>query len=362
MKSERRHELQQNYLADYLGHWINRLEPYAKSIGIGIAALVIALIGFGFYRSSQLGARSDATLELLQNANDSDPEALGLVGQRYAGTTAGALAKLYQGDALLASGIAGLFEDREEAEGRLADAIKLYEEIQGAGNDPLVRSRANLGLARAHESLGQVDQALAAYNRLVEINESEAIVKLAQQRIAQLKTPMTEEFLVWFAKQDFRPPTPAVPPGMPGADSLPDMPNFDLPDLSSLIPSTPLPTEPGDETAAEMTAPTAEDDAPAAPADESPAETRPGEPKPADEPAPADESTAPEPSAPAEPTTPAEPPASPEPAAPTEPAADADPPASEESPKEEATDEPSLDLNPPAEPESPAVDPTGSPE
>lgn len=353
MKSERRHELQQNYLADYLGQWINRLEPYAKSIGIGIAALVIALIGFGFYRSSQLGARSDATLELLQNASDSDPEALGLVGQRYAGTTAGALAKLYQGDALLASGIAGLFEDREEAEGRLADAIKLYEEIQGVGNDPLIRSRANLGLARAHESLGRVDQALAAYNRLVEINESEAIVKLAQQRIAQLKTPMTEEFLVWFAKQDFRPPTPAMPPGMPGADSLPDMPNFDLPDLSSLIPSTPLPTESADETAAEMTAPSAEDDAPA---DEPPAETLPGEPEPADESAPADEPTATEPTAPAEPTTPAEPPASPEPAA------DADPPASEESPKVEVTDEPSLDLNPPAEPESPAVDPTGSPE
>jgi len=329
MKSERRHELQQNYLADYLGQWINRLEPYAKSIGIGIAALVVALIGFGFYRSSQLGARSDATLELLQNASDSDPEALASVGQRYAGTTAGALAKLYQGDALLASGIAGLFEDREEAEGRLADASKLYEEIRGAGNDPLIRSRANLGLARAYESLGQVDQALSAYNRLVEINESEAIVKLAQQRIAQLKSPMTEEFLVWFAKQDFRPAAPAIPPGFPGADSLPDIPNFDLPDLSSLIPNTPLPTESADETAAEMTAPSAEDDAPAAPA---------------------------------APATPAEPPASPEPAAPAEPAADADPPASEESPKAEGADEPALDLNPPAEPESPSVDPIGSPE
>lgn len=336
MKSERRHELQQNYLADYLGHWITRIEPHAKSLGLAIAVVVIGLIGVGFYRSSQMGARSDATLELLQNASGSDPEALGSVGQRYPGTMAGALAKLYQADALLAGGIAGLFEDRDEAQGRIEEAIKLYESVQQPGVDTLIRSRANLGLGRAHESLGQTDLALAAYNRLIEIGESDAIVKLAQQRIGQLKNPMTEEFLVWFGKQDFRPPTPASPPGVPGSDSLPDFPNFDLPDLSSLIPGTPLPTEATTEAAEEMTAPPAED-ASAAPAASDESISPPEPTSPATEPAPS-ETPSPEPSE-----------------TPATPAPQTEPPASE----------PAVELNPPADspPPTPApADPAGSPE
>src|SRR5690606_8045059 len=163
-----------------------------------IVGVVVAAVAWGLYRSAEVGTRSDATLELLQNAGLSDPEALGQVGDRYPNTPAGALAKLYQADVLLANGIAAQFNDREEAQTQLADALKRYSEAAAASNDTLVRSRANFGIARTHESLGQVDKAIEAYKNVVSIGESEAMIKAAQQRIEALQNPETQEFLAWF--------------------------------------------------------------------------------------------------------------------------------------------------------------------
>ena len=42
MKTERRHELETNQLADSLGHWADAIRPYANSILVGILALVVA--------------------------------------------------------------------------------------------------------------------------------------------------------------------------------------------------------------------------------------------------------------------------------------------------------------------------------
>ncbi len=145
MNSERRHELQQNYLADLLGTQIRKIENYTKLIAAVIVVLVIAAVAWGLYRSAEVGTRSDATLELLQNAGSGDPEALGQVGERYPNTTAGALAKLYQADVLLANGIAAQFNDREEAQTQLSDALKRYSEAAEASDDTLIRSRATSG-------------------------------------------------------------------------------------------------------------------------------------------------------------------------------------------------------------------------
>ena len=133
MNSERRHELQQNYLADFLGIQLKKIEKYTKLIAVVIVALVAAAVAWGFYQSAALGKRSDATLELMQNSASADPEALGAVAERYRETTAGALAMLYQADALLAGGIGALFNDREEAENQLNEALRLYREAAGAG-------------------------------------------------------------------------------------------------------------------------------------------------------------------------------------------------------------------------------------
>jgi len=234
MNSERRHELQQNALADMLGAQIKKIEPYTKLIAVGLSIAVLAALAFGFYRSAAVGARSDATLELLQNSGAVDPDALAAVGERYADTSAGALARLLQADALLSEGIAGLFNDREAADGQLDEALKQYTQVAQRSKDALLRSRAHFGVARTLESKGEVDKAISSYNRVIDIGESDAIATAARNRIEHLKSPMTQEFFAWFAKQDFTPADPSVPPALPSGVSLPDLPDLDLPDVSPL--------------------------------------------------------------------------------------------------------------------------------
>lgn len=236
MKPERRHELQDNHLADYLGKWLTTIEPYTKLLAAAAGAAAIALVGWTLFRGNEMGKRSHATFQLLQNSAMSDADAFKIVGQQVPGTPVAAMANLLQADTLLAEGINALFEDREDAEKRIAESIDSYTAVRDtAGANPLVVSRANLGLARAHESLGKIDEAVKAYGEVVRLKESDAIVKVAENRIAELKKPATSEFLTWFAKQDFKPATPATPPGSPSGSLLPDNPNVALPDLQGLL-------------------------------------------------------------------------------------------------------------------------------
>jgi hypothetical protein len=237
------------------------------------------------------------------------------------------MANLLQADTLLAEGINALFEDREDAEKRIAESIDSYTVVRDtAGADPLVVSRANLGLARAHESLGKIDEAVKAYGEVVRLKESDAIVKIAENRIAELKNPATTEFLTWFAKQDFKPATPATPPGSPSGSLLPDNPNVALPDLQGLLDkakaeSATLSEEPqpkGDEPSPKPDEAEPKADTPEPKAD-APAEPKADTPEPeADAPEAKPEGTEgsvqpkAEPAAPTPPATPEAPPATPE--------------------------------------------------
>jgi predicted negative regulator of RcsB-dependent stress response len=304
MNSERRHELQQNALADILGAQIKKIEPYTKLIAVGVAIAVFGGLAFGFYRSAEVGARSDATLELLQNSGSSDPEALAAVGDRYSETGAGAVAKLLQADVLLATGISGLFNDREAAQGQLDEALKQYTLVAETSKDTLLRSRANFGIARTLESQGEVDKAVSAYNRVIEIGESDAISTAARNRINHLKSPMTTDFFAWFDKQDFTPPDPTTPPTLPSGQSLPDMPDLDLPNVSPLaVPAELKGDQATGDAPGEMALPAKDAAAPdaAAPTEEKPAATPPADPA-----APAETPTPAQPAAPAEPSVPSE--------------------------------------------------------
>lgn len=283
MNSERRHELQHNALADLLGVQIKKIEPYTKLIAVGVAIVVFGAMAYGFYRSAEVGARSDATLELLQNAGSSDPDALASVGDRYADTSAGELAKLLQADALLSEGVSGLFNDREAAQGQLDEALKQYTLVADTSKDMLLRSRANFGVARALESKGEIDKAISAYNQVIDIGESAAIATAARNRIDHLKNPMTKEFFAWFDEQDFTPPDPTAPPTLPSGVSLPDLPDLDLPDVSPLaVPSELKGDAASGDAPGEMSLPTTgtpASEAPAAPAEGGqPAATPPIEP------------------------------------------------------------------------------------
>ncbi|MEO1524977.1 MAG: tetratricopeptide repeat protein [Planctomycetota bacterium] len=223
MKKDREQELESNLVGDALGSFYKRIEPYSKLILLGVVVIVAGLVAYGIHSSGQAAKRSDATLQLLMN----NPE----VSSQYPGTVAAAWSLLYQGNENLGLGVRALYQDREEAETLLNQARDLFEDARNASGDSVLVSRANLGVGLASESLGEIDEAIDAYERCIAANESEQMVEVAQDRIDAISLPSNQDFLAWFGEQDFAPADPSTPPELPDASSLPGIPDLDLPDL-----------------------------------------------------------------------------------------------------------------------------------
>ncbi|MEM0925869.1 MAG: tetratricopeptide repeat protein, partial [Planctomycetota bacterium] len=185
--NDRQTQLETNIVADSLGKFFKKIEPYSKVILGGVVAIVVVLIGYGLYRNNETANRSDATLQLLMD----NPE----VASLYPETTAAAWSLLYQANRDLDNGVRALFDNRDEAESLLTQAAEQFESAIATSDAVLVQSRGNYGIGMAMESLGKLDDAIAAYERVIAANESEEIVEVAQERLDRLKDPASGEFL-----------------------------------------------------------------------------------------------------------------------------------------------------------------------
>ena len=225
MSKQKQTELDQNELAVWMAKVNKSIEPYSKLILVGVVALMAGWVYWGLRKSSQSEARSDSTYSLLMN----DPE----VADKYPGTSAAAWSTLYSGNKDLESGIQSLYADRTDAEILLNEAKDSFNKAVSISDDKLLLSRGYLGIALASESLGQLDEAIEAYEKCAEIDESKAMVEKAQSRIEELSRPDTKAFVAWFDTQDFSPKDPSLPPELPGGSSLPELPDLNLSPLLS---------------------------------------------------------------------------------------------------------------------------------
>lgn len=232
MKTERRHELTTNELADSLGGFLDTtLKPYAPYIGATI--LAAAVLGGGYYLVTtwQADARQqewndlyfalDAQAPPGATAAVGDPRiaALEKVVKDHPQADAGQMARLALADAKLAEGVEALFSDRAKALGLLREALDMYGAVRNEARHPLLLERATLGVARAHESLGDLDAAKREYAEAVKKWPTGPFSGMASRRLADLERSSTVAFYQWFAAQQPR-PAPTGLPGMPG-DRLP---------------------------------------------------------------------------------------------------------------------------------------------
>tara|TARA_R110002049_G_scaffold305056_2_gene501054 strand:- start:23184 stop:24107 length:924 start_codon:yes stop_codon:yes gene_type:complete len=231
MNSDRRHELQENELAAHLARVNKAIEPYSKLIAVVVGAVVLGVIALALYQSKSSGDRSDATLALIDASMSEDPSDLSQIAATYPTTSAAAWAKLYEGNSLLTQAMQSLFVDRTAAEDSIREARAAYNSALASSDDRIIRSRAHFGLARASEALGEVETAISEYKLTVDADESESMVALARRRIESLESPETQDFVEWFAEQDFAPADPTLPPSLPTGSSLSDTPDVELPDL-----------------------------------------------------------------------------------------------------------------------------------
>lgn len=275
MKSEERHRLHEHDLQKLTAHAGEYWDRYGNYVLVGLlaAALIAAATIFLLRRqeaSATLGwgeFRAAATAEHFANVADDHP-----------GTAVGAWARLQEAESHLFSGSRLLFSDRPAARDDLTQARNAFDEVlSNQSAPPQVRERALYGLARTLEALAGVqaeerespaatlDEAVAAYEQLLKEFERTLYRRPAEERIAQLKRPSTQEFYAWFLTQNPRPADRQMPqdglppghppfgdlsfpgfPGMPGEDIAPPRPTgteTELPPPFSATPPTADPRE-----------------------------------------------------------------------------------------------------------------------
>jgi len=227
MKTERRHQLETNALADRLGHLIERLEPYSTPI-VGVVVAIVLIVVTYLYLSSQTKTKAaegwNRYLAATLSLSGTDPLGqLEEVAAQYDGTPAGDWARLRMADIQLSNAIDELFRDRASANEQLRQAADNYRQVSEQADDDLLIKRALLGLGQTHESLDELDDARHSYQELVDRFADSTLANLAQQRLGMLDRRSTKEFYDWFVQQTPAPAPDNSPAGL-NLESLPDEP------------------------------------------------------------------------------------------------------------------------------------------
>ncbi len=165
MKSERRHELQHNDLAEWILTAYERIQPYRNSI-LGVALLlVVLLIGVSLWHShtvaqtgeawNSLGAPVGIPVFQPVFADERTISVMQSAVRTYPGTPAAQWAQVFAGDTALMVGANKILTEKKAGVDQLTNARDLYDEALKTVTIPGAREQAMFGKARAIESLIQ---------------------------------------------------------------------------------------------------------------------------------------------------------------------------------------------------------------
>jgi tetratricopeptide (TPR) repeat protein len=205
MKAEHRHELKTNALAETLNRALHGLKagPSRHSLLIGVVAVVVAVVvvtGYFIWKGqkeghSALWQKYDGAQGALDGAGTEDlPAALTKfkeLADQNPHTLPGAAAKFDRARVLLRRGLERLYStERDSALSDLKEARKLYADLAADSfirdAHPLLAEEAMLGVAKADESLGDLDKALEGYKNVAKTFPKGAHHEEADQRAKYL--------------------------------------------------------------------------------------------------------------------------------------------------------------------------------
>ncbi|MCA9131828.1 MAG: tetratricopeptide repeat protein [Planctomycetales bacterium] len=238
MKSERRHQLEKNELADRLAWGIESARSYLPIVLGGVALLALGSIGWGLYSSSARKKASAAWTEFYFQLIGSDADTYLDIADDYPRSAAAGWAQQIAGDLYLQRGVEALYRNKGEGKELLAQAIEAYEQADKTAHTPDLRSKALLGLAQAHESLGEIDKAIGYYQQLAKTAPQAAVINEANERLAFLSSDSGKDFYGWFTKLDPKPDAPIDMPSNlmpPGSPDIQFGPTTDLGNLGAAL-------------------------------------------------------------------------------------------------------------------------------
>lgn len=249
MNNQRRHELEHNVLAGYLGTAFSKIQHLLKPLALAAVLGGVIFAAYSIYQSMTTKKSATAWTEYYFNL-DGDANSFQDLAKNYGDSSAGQWSRLSAATGLLRDGIDALYVNREEGVSNIKKAIQELESLRGS-SIPELQTQVLHGLGKAHESLGQLTEATTFYEQLAGVSSlSDDEKKQINDRLSYLGTDEAKSFYAWFEKLD---PKPASPPQLPGDLSVPpDSPSiqFDpaglpaIPEVSEIPGSSPVPPNP----------------------------------------------------------------------------------------------------------------------
>jgi hypothetical protein len=218
MHSQQTADVDDNDLARATMSLVERVRPHFPVIAAVVGIAFAALAAWTVISSQRAGEQSQAWDAVLGALSTRDAARLGEVAARYPGSAAAAWSQVLLADNALAEGTRLLFIDKTRGRERLQAAADLYSGVLAQRGIALAAERATFGLARARESLGELDAARRGYEALVAEYPQSPFRSLAEERAAALARPATAGWYDWFTSHDAKPVTPAAPAESPAAD------------------------------------------------------------------------------------------------------------------------------------------------
>lgn len=220
MKSEERHELEQNELVNWSTRWADQAWRNRWSI-LGVIATIGLVFGGWTYYSRSLAARTAASWQEFLAATN--PEQFQTLVDRYPGSPAVPYARLRMADLRFQEGKARLANNRGDAILKIDEASKLYSALRDDSSlPPDVREQAAMGAAAAIETKGNIADAIAAYKQVSTDFSGTVAALVAQARIKRLESPDAEKFYLQLA--EYKPP--ATSTDLPAKDNFLDSLNI----------------------------------------------------------------------------------------------------------------------------------------
>lgn len=170
MKAEHRKELVTNTLANRLGEAVQSMKegPSRGTILLLVAAGLILIVVLVWHYLSSSKEEADST-RWFKWDNLSSPEELEKFASANQGELPGRVARLEEARRNLHRGLRNLGDPgtRTQAQGDIKKAAEAYDKLAEELSDkPLLHQQVLMGAAKAHESLGEYDQARKYYEQL----------------------------------------------------------------------------------------------------------------------------------------------------------------------------------------------------
>jgi len=201
-----------------------RVRPHLRAIGLTLLGLVAVGAAWSFASAQQAVTKRQSWDAYLEAINSQRVDALTEIEKQFPGMPAAAWAKLAVAERSLAEGAELAFVDKEGSRQRLDAAATQYAEILAARPGDLLGERATLGLAKANETRGRLDDARDGYQALAKDHPASPLADIAAAHATALDDKRTRDFYSWFGAWTPPPAPPTDAAGSPSGVGVPAAP------------------------------------------------------------------------------------------------------------------------------------------